>query len=76
MEIKEGMVLDYNTCDAFDPIYGTEYNKHVEKVLIVQIKNENVKLYNLTTGHHFKLEMHKLKMYVKAGIYTLTNETA
>lgn len=75
MELKEGMVLNYNTCDAFDPIYGTEYNKHVEKMVIVK-SGKFIELYNLTKGYKHKVEKEMMLKYIKAGIYTITNEKA
>ena len=75
-KLKEGMVLNYNTCDAFDPITHHEYNKHVEKELVLSIKNGRVNLYNLTTGQKHAIPNEEMDWFLKNKAFEITNEKA
>lgn len=76
MKIEEGMILENKTCDAIDPITLHETNPHIEKILVVEIKEKYIKLYNLNIGQFFKLEPRMLEIYIKRKIYNITNERA
>ena len=74
MELKEGMILDYNTSDSIDPITGRVYGKRVEKVLVEDIKGNRVTLYNYSTGKRERYDKSQLAVWVRFGIYKITNE--
>lgn len=76
MNLKEGIVLNYNTCESIDPVYLVEYGKHTEKVLVVEVKGDYIKLYNLTSGRVEKVEKKLMEIYIRHKLYEVTNEVA
>lgn len=73
-KLEIGMILDYPTCDGFDPITGKGTNNHIEKVLIEDIKNDTYYLYNYDTKKRSKVSDYLMRAYIRCRIYEISEE--
>lgn len=71
-----GMVLNLHTSDSIDPITRRETNPHIEKELVLEVKKDFVILYSLTWQKQSKIEKRFMDLYLKRGIYEITDEKA
>lgn len=74
--LTEGMVLNLHTSDSIDPITGHETNPHIEKEVVLEVKKDFVILYSLTWQKRSKIEKRFMDLYIKRGIYEITDEKA
>ena len=74
--LTDGMVLNLHTSDSIDPITRRETNPHIEKELVLEVKKDFVILYSLTWQKQIKIEKRFMDLYLKRGIYEITDEKA
>jgi hypothetical protein len=74
--LTDGMVLNLHTSDSIDPITGHETNPHIEKEMVLEVKKDFVILYSLTWQKQSKIEKRFMDLYLKRGIYEITDEKA
>ena len=74
--LAEGMVLNLHTSDSVDPITRHETNPHIEKEVVLEVKKDFVILYSLTWQKQAKIEKRFMDLYLKGGIYEITDEKA
>lgn len=74
--LSEGMVLNLHTSDSIDPITRRETNPHIEKEMVLEVKKDFVILYSLTWQKQSKIEKRFMDLYLKRGIYEITDEKA
>lgn len=75
-KLTEGMVLNLHTSDSIDPITRRETNPHIEKEVVLEIKRDFIILYSLTWQKKTKIEKRFMDLYLKRGIYEITDEKA
>lgn len=75
-KLIDGMVLNLHTSDSIDPITRRETNPHIEKEVVLEVKKDFVILYSLTWQKQAKIEKRFMDLYLKRGIYEITDEKA
>lgn len=74
--LTEGMVINLRTSDSVDPITRRETNPHIEKEVVLEVKRDSIVLFNLENQRESKVEKGRMDLYLRRGIYEITDEKA
>lgn len=72
----DGMVLNLHTSDSIDPITRHETNPHIEKEVVLEVKKDIIIIFNLEHQYKSKVKKDTMDLYLKRGIYEITDEKA